>query len=348
MRDFSNKIKSQKHKIDVELARAIGLEVAKKVAERIFRFSFFIAPLNPQTGNTQTMYRWDISTSNPQYADFTSCCSIAKSLTDDLCFSLKTQDFSKFGNHFIRIEPNRDEIDLLLRNAFSQSSRIGSLELPVWYIKELEKSGDHTGNNIQWFIPWKELFVLRSRMKHKQVLTKIQVKSYLTDRRQTGDYQTNREIRWETFPHSPQYSSRYNCMEIEAKLIAQTFTFTNAPRPDIELIEAIELVLGDKFRANSFRCPISGKSITYENFVTQATDSGHGRSGYQVGHINPLAASGAHIATNTSWITDLGNRVQGESSLEEITGEIFGMANFHRERLDLDWKTVQEISEKSS
>ncbi len=38
----------------------------------------------------------------------------------------------------------------------------------------------------------------------------------------------------------------------------------------------------------------------------------------QVGHLNPLKATGGHNATNIGWISDDGNRIQGSLSIDEV------------------------------
>ena len=54
---------------------------------------------------------------------------------------------------------------------------------------------------------------------------KTEVKTYLTDRAQTGDYQTNREKRWESHPDGVQFAFRRDCLKIEHKLLSQICHF---------------------------------------------------------------------------------------------------------------------------
>ena len=306
--------------------------------------SFKIAPLNNITGNTQTMNRWELKSDNPHFASEEECQKIFAKLVSDLLGLISDNAGEVFAA--FKGDDNILNKDVLIEQ-LNSSSRIGSSDLPIWYKNDLSKGGKHTVENITWTNTYPELLTLRKAIRDKALITKIQVKAYLTDRRQTGEYQTNREIRWETIPHSPQYSSKIDCMEIEAKLLAQIFTFTGAPTVQEELLQTVESVLAQKYVANSFRCPLSGKAILYNEFLEKVTSPTHGRSGYQVGHLSPLASTGHHEADNISWITDLGNRVQGESSLEEITNDIFFMAAFHRNRLKLSWDQVTEIAKSA-
>jgi len=315
----------------------------QKLFTRLERVCFKIAPLNPATGNTRTLLRWELPDTSPHYANEAECQNILRVLIEDLLGFLGDTDFNprKYLTNLSDKEITKEAIVASLQT----STRIGSLELPIEY--ENYESG-HKHDNIFWLSPFTEIVKLRTWVSDKNIVTKIQVKAYLTDRRQTGDYQTNREIRWEGHPDSPQFATRGDCIEIEAKLLAQIATFTGAPEIPEELESVVEQVLGEAFVKDSFRCPISGKEILYQEFFERIANPVHGRSGYQVGHLDPIASTGKHESSNTSWITDLGNRVQGESSLDDITDEIFYMATFHKKRLGLDWDKVQEIADKKS
>ena len=316
----------------------------KKLFTRLERISCSIAPLNTDTGNTQTIPRWQLSPENPNYASKEECEKIFNILISDLLGFLGADGYK--NRHCLEVfkegELTRDELIKVL----GSSSRIGSLELPLEYKVPLSQGGRHVAENIFWYCPLEALDQLRGWLGNAKIITKIQVKAYLTDRRQTGDYQTNREIRWETNPSSPQFASKKDCLEIELKLLSQISIFHGAPELPVELIPIVERALGAKYVKDSFRCPISGKPIIYEEFFEKVASPVHGRSGFQVGHLNPLATAGGHNSGNISWITDLGNRVQGDSSLEEIAKDIFYMALFHKERLNLTWEEIEDLIKK--
>lgn len=316
----------------------------KKMFDRLERVSSKIAPLSSSTGNTQTLNRWNLNQNDPHYASEAECKDIFIALLEDLLTFLKLskQKPRLLLSYFSDTEINSNDLIRILNT----NTRIGNLELPIWYKVTLDAGGKHQKDNIFWFSAYKELEEMRKLAADKMIITKIQVKSYLTDRRQTGDYQTNREVRWETHPKSPQFASKIDCMLIEAKLLAQIFLFVGAPNLKENEISTVEKVLAGKFKKDGFKCPISGKPIFYNEFHEKISNPTHGRSGFQVGHLSPLASTGKHIASNTSWITDLGNRVQGESSLEEITNDVFLMADFHKERLNLSWSQVEAIAKK--
>ena len=70
-------------------------------------------------------------------------------------------------------------------------------------------------------------------------------------------------------------------------------------------------------------CPITGERLDYDKFVNDVLHPSHGRSAFQVGHLNPLKTvstgeSWGHTASNISWISDDGNRIQGSLSMAEV------------------------------
>lgn len=71
-------------------------------------------------------------------------------------------------------------------------------------------------------------------------------------------------------------------------------------------------------------CPITGDALSYELFRTELDDPEHGKSAFQVGHLNPLkldeegADASGHTAANISWISADGNRIQGSLSLLDV------------------------------
>lgn len=150
------------------------------------------------------------------------------------------------------------------------------------------------------------------------ILDKVRVKSYLTDRALTGDFKTNREKRWEAHPQSPQFALRRDCLAVELELIDQLVRHANFPRGTIRYLQSVGL-LGDTSRVA--RCPVTLDPLDFELLAQEVADPTHGRSAYQVGHMNPLKAGESpefrHTPANISWITEDGNRIQGSLTLKE-------------------------------
>jgi hypothetical protein len=61
--------------------------------------------------------------------------------------------------------------------------------------------------------------------------------------------------------------------------------------------------------------------LLFELLAQEVADPTHGKSAYQVGHLNPLKAGERaefrHTRANISWITEDGNRIQGSLTLKE-------------------------------
>lgn len=230
-----------------------------------------------------------------------------------------------------------------IRKSLHQTSDLGSSEIPIGYIEHPQEGGKFEVGNVVWIKPPLFLFSLREYFEsagdaEEKLVEKVQRKSHRTDRRQTGDYKTNRELRWEAHPDEPQAATRDQCWEIEAKLLCQTFTFENAPDVPDYLSKLVQDIMNVSNLDGTFHCPISGQSIEYSEFMQEVTESDQGRSAYQVGHMSPIAMpEGQHNANNISWITELGNGVQADNSLAQTTRNIFDMAQYHLNRLGIEW-----------
>ncbi len=150
---------------------------------------------------------------------------------------------------------------------------------------------------------------------------KIKVKTYLTDRVLTGAHKTNREKRWEAHPASVHFATRREAMAIEYTLVTQLCCFDGFPKRPRELLQREGVLPGD---IQTFRCPVTREPMSFAKFYDELENRTHGRSQFQVGHLNPLklddpsdVASG-HTADNISWISEDGNRIQGSLSLNDV------------------------------
>ena len=64
-------------------------------------------------------------------------------------------------------------------------------------------------------------------------------------------------------------------------------------------------------------CPITLEKLSYEKLSNELLNPNHGKSSFQVGHLDPLKNDGTHIADNIAWVSDEGNRIQGDNTLEQ-------------------------------
>lgn len=218
-------------------------------------------------------------------------------------------------------------------------------EAPIDYASRPEDGGAeriHRRGNLVWTCTDDMLRTLRLRrflltpgrspdvQFFKTVLDeKIRIKTYLTDRAQTGDYKTNREKRWETHPRSVQFALRATCMAIEYVLIRQLCAFDGFPPAARTALEQQGTLPPG---GETFRCPITLDPMNFAEFREALLRPVHGKSSFQVGHLNPLkldAVAGAvgHTADNISWISADGNRIQGSLGLADVRALLLRIAH---------------------
>jgi hypothetical protein len=312
--------------------------IANFLMRGIIRFVFLIEPVNRNITSTKFEVRWSLNferhfdfgrSDDPRWCGFDDCMEIAISKMDKLRELCGDEELSNlivlFNNKSIIPYEIALDYDSLSNEHIHRLSNIS------WYFTDLasvtlnlrryisENCGDYSG-------------ILKKALDDK-----IKVKTYLTDRAQTGLYQTNREKRWECHPNSVQFAFRRECWEIEHKLIEQIFYFENFPENIRD--EAIrERILGDYI--GTARCPITMVPLSFDDLRRELETPEHGRATVQVGHLNPLKTfsrekdGGGHVAENVSWISHHGNRIQGDLSLEETRNMIREIYGRYTEFLD--------------
>jgi len=284
----------------------------------IVRNIFLIELVNDQISSTKMEVRWIVKPSegkkqevfdqtDPRFATFDECVLIFEKLTSELN---KILDDKK--------------INLLYKY---QEHKLIPYELPIDYIqKNISKL--HSVQNMEWF--WNEdyenIIRLRSILitlnDYSEIFTKIlkekiKVKTYLTDRVQTGKHKTNREKRWEAHPDSVHFALRKDCLLIEKELISQILNFEKCP---VQIISSTENLV---IKTDTYCCPVTLNQLDFHRFVSEILNPTHGVSKFQVGHLNPLKSNSTdgkntHAAQNIGWISDDGNRIQGSMSLSRV------------------------------
>ena len=160
--------------------------------------------------------------------------------------------------------------------------------------------------DISWLV--KNRSIIREALTLKNI-KKLKTKTYLTDRSQVGADQTNRAKRWEVLSADYQHATLEECWSVERELLTQLLAFHNFPR------EIIVKVGGSGHVVRLHRCPVTHVEF---DFVSFTNESSHGKSSFQVGHLIPLRSGGRHVANNVAWVTEDGNRIQGNLSLSEV------------------------------
>jgi len=293
------------------LKHRLSMKMYKNFKSAIIRAAFFIELTNPtaETDSTKYQVRWVkiLKTLNDvRFATFEQCVEICEKIVS-------------------KIAQMNDEKLNILKDYCANS--IYTFELPIDYI-ERYKIPFHNAENIDLFInPTIERCTkVRNLITNttlnpkaaifKKILSqKIKVKAYQTDRAQTGEHKTNREKRWESHPENYQFAFRRDCNDVEATLILQICKFEGTDSTLVHMLQR-EHLLPSSF--NSYKCPITGDILKYNDFEAEILNRTHGKSCFQVGHLNPLKSTGVHNAENIGWISDDGNRIQGSLSMTEV------------------------------
>jgi hypothetical protein len=300
------------------LRRVLGARHYKKLSQTILRNAFLIELVKiPKIETTKFRERWYHQLDgDPRGCSFEECSEIASDLLEQLpawMNNLQHAEALKLAFDYSVI-PYEAPIDYTLRMA--QNGRIHQRGNLIWYYDDLilrtlklrkYLTGSEQSPDVSFF---------------RQILTdKIKVKTYLTDRVLTGDYKTNREKRWETHPQSVHFAERRTCMAIEYALVTQVCAFEGFPENFLHQLQEEGILL---HHLPTALCPITGDALSYEAFRNELLSPTHGKSDFQVGHLNPLklgAANGqgeGHTAENISWISADGNRIQGSLSLDDV------------------------------
>jgi hypothetical protein len=300
----------------------------------ILRHAFLIELVKiPKIETTKVRVRWfEQLTDDQRYCSFDECLAIAAGLLTEL------MEWSAVAAH-----------DELLKLFFEYGSL--SYEVPLDYRERPVRDDDatriHRLGNLFWVFDGLILRTLKLRRFLVEPATspdveffrrvlddKIRIKTYLTDRALTGLFKTNREKRWETHPHSVQFATRRTALEIEYVLITQLCSFEGFPPESRETLQAEGILPAE---LQTFRCPVTLEPMSFPLFRDALLNPRHGKSGFQVGHLNPLKLdepgndAAGHTADNISWISEDGNRIQGSLSLNSVQQLLRKIATNYKE-----------------
>lgn len=299
----------------------------KKILQAILRFSFYIELVKqPKIETTKFEVRWAASLDNdPRQCSYESCVLIFEKLLNDLIAQLENEE-------------NRSLLEIIVNHSLL------AYELNIGYINRISEASIHTLENISFF--WgneiKQVYSLRQYLLNpnnhnyikffQETYSKIAVKSFLTDRVLTGLHKTNREKRWECHPNSVHFALRSECLAIEAKLIKQICHFLGFPTELRTLLTKNNVII---FSNETSKCPITLDPLLFDKFQEEVLNPVPGKSSFQVGHLHPLKSHGeneftGHTANNISWISLVGNRIQGELSVEETRELILRIIDNYR------------------
>lgn len=275
----------------------------------IIRFSFFIqfTDVHADTDAPRCLVRWcDNLQGDPRAASYEDCEAICQKIIHKIAVC--------------------SDADLEYLKCYCRTSSF-SEALPLDYIRR-NAIPIHTHRNVDVFMDADvqrytrvKQIVLNNAVNPDSHLfetiykDKLQVKCYKTDRTQTGDYKTNRELRWEAHPNNYQFAYRRDCDGVEAELILQICAFNNV---NASLVVALQEEGYLPTPLEYYRCPITGDILNFEDLQYEVRNPDHGRSNFQIGHMSPLKLGGIHNRDNVAWVSADGNRIQGNLSEVEV------------------------------
>lgn len=321
------------------LKEQLGLANYRKLACAILRHIFLIELVKaPKIETTKFRVRWFPELQDdPRGASFEQCVEMASELLTQL------------ANGWLADDDHHNGLTLFF------SHGILPYEVPIDY-QTVPPRGDltskiHRSGNVVWKCDSTTLRTLRLRefltdpntspdvdFFRNLLKDKVKVKTYLTDRALTGLYKTNREKRWETHPQSVQFATHHTCLAIEYKLITQVCAFNKFPERARDVLQQKGILPSN---LQTFRCPITLDPISFPSFREELTNPKHGRSAFQIGHLNPLklddpkSDAAGHTADNVSWVSEDGNRIQGSLSLAAVRDLLHRIAKNYKDAGEL-------------
>ena len=315
----------------VRCADQFGEKNAKWLVDGLIRFAFLIEPVKENINTTKFTARWiaqpsaDIgfavfSTEDPRFASYLACREMFDALVEQ---ALESDEDSLLVAWQMRdVHPVPYELPIDYKHDTANRLHAADNVEFIWNIDEVRRATDL---RLAFVLGATEVLALRTDAPTQSLLkrtfdSKVAIKAHLTDRAQTGANKTNREKRWEVLPSGPQYAYRRECISVEYKLLRQICGFEGFPALAQQSVVNAGLLAAHEIPA---RCPITLDPILFEEFTAAIRHPVQGRSGYHVGHITPLKVEERgpterlHTGENISWISEVGNRIQSNLSVEE-------------------------------
>ena len=309
-----------------QLHNSLSNKAFKKVVASALRFSFLIELTDLKVGSTKIKTRWlPGRILMPQAGSFAPIHGTFEPGNDpraasyDECLAI----FEACCN-ILHQRLHQDESLASFITEHDATHRV-PYEFPFGYLAP-HADPVHQAINVQWILNDDIRWLVKARGILKKVLnpnkdaiqkiekTKLQVKVYKTDRALTGKDKTNRAKRWEVLFGDFQHATLDQCWSVERKLTSDLVHFEAFP--DCIQDDFLQKGLIEEC-SNVTRCPVTLAPLNYTAFADSVLNAEHGRSDYQIGHLNPLKRGGGHVGDNVCWQSDDGNRIQGDLTIEE-------------------------------
>lgn len=149
------------------------------------------------------------------------------------------------------------------------------------------------------------------------LITSVMTRALRSGRRQTGEFQSNRDSRWTLNERDPQYGTEIDCKIIELRLFAMALQFDDAPTISPAVRSVLEeRYIGEPIIPGTYRDSLLLERMNFDEFVLESTNPRHGSSNFHLGHEDPTL-SPKHVPSNISWRSHRSNLIQGNMTLRE-------------------------------
>ena len=296
------------------------------VVASLVRFSFLIELTNLTVGSTKMKTRWlPGRIMMPQPDSFEPMQGIfgpgndPRAATFDECVSIFAKSCNIVCDHVDQDPSLKD----LIQDVYNLH-RI-PYEFPLSFI-DPNQNPVHSPANICWIVNDDLRWLLKARRIlrnasgemgteiRKIEQSKLEVKVFKTDRALTGKDKTNRARRWEVLAGDFQHAPLEKCWSVERKLVTDLVNFHDfSPTLKADFIQ--QGLIGPD--APITRCSVTFEPLSYNDLAEAILHPAHGKSQYQIGHLYPLKRGGIHDGANTCWQSADGNRIQGDSTIDE-------------------------------
>jgi hypothetical protein len=149
-----------------------------------------------------------------------------------------------------------------------------------------------------------------------KLISGISTRALRSGRRQTGEFQSNRDPRWKLKANDPQYGTEEDCKAIELRLLGMMCEFVNAPVPDNTVQGILAKYISHMPVPGNYRDALTLERLDYNDFLEEATSPTWGHSKFHIGHIDPKQVP-KHTPGNIGWRTMRSNLIQGDMTLRE-------------------------------
>lgn len=165
-----------------------------------------------------------------------------------------------------------------------------------------------------------KLAVKRSLRNHgvpDRLLNGIETRALRSGRRQTGEFQSNRQARWTLDPNDPQYGNERDCKIIVVRLFGMLLAFEDPPNIDDDERDIIKRhYIGAPLQPGTYKDSLLLESMSYPDFAAEAAAPTHGTSNFHIGHEDPTIHP-KHIPENIMWRSHRSNLIQGNMTLRQ-------------------------------